>query len=262
MASQSLMNQLSQSFYKADGTPNDRLDKYCTKEIKKIIIDGNEFEGYKAYSFFWEKTYAKEPERSASGNIGNLDSYPTFITPHLQINFSMLSIADYRRLYELILSRNEFEVTCYDPTDRNNSTTTNKMYFYPDSLPKLNMISRIVQMADMKEKWVELLGVQDYTVEMVGTNNDIETQFTINYHRNPPMSGINNDVIQKIVNKGSEVLVGQGAETIMDATYGDYKFRKWCTVQNPSNIDKGINYLAGNKLFAYKNIDLYAQWGG
>ena len=202
MASQSLINQLSQSFYNADGTPNDRLDKYCSRDVQRIIIDGNEFTGYKTYTFFWEKTYVSEPVRSSGGVISDLNSYATFITPHLQIKFSLMSMEDYRRLYALILSKNEFLVTCYNPLT--NETTTNRMYFYPDSLPKLNMIARNIFNQGAKEKWIELLGVQDYTIELVGTIVDTEKIEVIYLGKNDEVLG------SKTVEKNSEFLVGNG----------------------------------------------------
>lgn len=202
MASESLINQLSQSFYDANGTPNERLDKYCSKDVHKIVIDGNEFTGYKTYSFFWEKTYVKEPERSSDGTISNLNSYATFITPHLQIKFSLMSMEDYRRLYALILSKNEFLVTCYDPIT--NETTTNRMYFYPDSLPKLNMIARNILNKVQGEKWVELLGVQDYTIEMVGTNVSTEKVEVLYYDKKDNLLG------SKTIDKNAEFILGEG----------------------------------------------------
>ena len=153
-----------------------RRGEYGTTEIQYIIIDQNKFGGYKTFSSYWEKTYAKQPERSASGVISNLDSYPTFVTFHLTINFAMMSIDDYRRLYELMLSKNEFIVTAYDATT--GSTHTCKMYFAPDQMPKLYAVARRLQ----GEKFVEVLGVQDYTIELIGTNNDEDYTFTVEYY--------------------------------------------------------------------------------
>ena len=152
-----------------------RVD-YGTNEIQYIIIDGNKFGGYKTFSSYWEKTYAKQPERSASGVISNLDSYPTFTTFHLTINFAMMSIDDYRRLYELMLSKNEFIVTAYNIVT--GGTHTCQMYFAPDQTPKLYAVARKLQ----GEKFVEVLGVQDYTIELIGTNNDEDYTFTVKYY--------------------------------------------------------------------------------
>ena len=61
-----------------DDNPNER-------KVSEIFIDGNLIKGYFTYTFFTEKTYAKEPERSQGGQIDNLNSYATFLTPTLKI---------------------------------------------------------------------------------------------------------------------------------------------------------------------------------
>jgi hypothetical protein len=153
-----------------------RREVYGSTDIQQIIIDGNKFSGYKTFSSYWEKTYAKQPERSANGVISNLDSYPTFTTFHLTVNFAMMSIDDYRRLYELMLSKNEFLVTAYNAIT--GGTHTCKMYFAPDQMPKLYAVARKLQ----GEKFVEVLGVRDYTIELIGTNNDDNIKFTVKYY--------------------------------------------------------------------------------
>ena len=141
-----------------------RKNLYQAKGIDKVIIDGITFSGYGVFSFLWEKSYVKEPTRSGDGTIGNLNSYATFLTPHLKINFSMMSIDDYRTIMTLIEEKNEFLVSCYDVV--HNTTTTNYMYFTTEEMPKLFALARALN----GEDYVELLGVEDYTVEMVGTN--------------------------------------------------------------------------------------------
>lgn len=137
--------------------------------IAVVEIDGIKFTDYGAFSFVWEDSYEKPPERSGGGSIDNLNSYPWFLTPHLKIDFSLLSIDSYRKLIvDLKHKKREFLVTCYDPTY--NKMTTNKMYFHPEELPKLTTIARALN----GETWVELLGVEDYVVEMVGTNTSLE----------------------------------------------------------------------------------------
>lgn len=145
-----------------------RKNLYQAKGIDKVIIDGIKFSGYGVFSFIWEKSYVKEPTRSGDGTIGNLNSYATFLTPHLKINFSMMSIDDYRTIMTLIEEKNEFLVSCYDVV--HNATTTNYMYFTTEEMPKLFALARALN----GEEYVELLGVEDYTVEMVGTNKPKE----------------------------------------------------------------------------------------
>jgi hypothetical protein len=36
---------------------DERADNYNAEGITSITIDGNEFTGYKAFSFIWEKTF-------------------------------------------------------------------------------------------------------------------------------------------------------------------------------------------------------------
>ena len=47
----------------------ERKEKYQAKGIHKVIIDGNVFTDYKAFSFLWEKSYITTPERSSDGTI-------------------------------------------------------------------------------------------------------------------------------------------------------------------------------------------------
>ena len=91
-----------------DDNPNER-------KVSEIFIDGNLIKGYFTYTFFTEKTYAKEPERSQGGQIDNLNSYATFLTPTLKIEFKAMSMDMYRKIMNLINSKNEFQVSAYDP---------------------------------------------------------------------------------------------------------------------------------------------------
>ena len=177
-----------------------RRERYGTTDISHIVIDGNKFGGYKTFSSFWEKTYVKQPERSASGVIDNLNSYATFVTFHLKVDFAMMSIDDYRRLYNLMISKNEFIVTAYNVLD--NSTHTCKMYFAPDQMPKLYAVARKLQ--GTEDKFIEVLGVQDYTIELIGTNADMDLVSIIYYDGNGNKLGS----ADKYLNV--EFLVGEG----------------------------------------------------
>ena len=167
------------------------------KHIDRVIIDGNIFTDYQAFSFLWEKSYIKSPVRSGDGTIGNLNSYATFLTPHLKIDFSLMSIDSYRILMGLIYRQNEFVVTCYDVV--NNKDVTNKMYFSTEEMPKLLAIAR----AFNDEEYIELLGVQDYTVEMIGTNAPIDTIDILYYDNNGVLIS---EATQQVVS-GTEVII-------------------------------------------------------
>ena len=225
-------------------------DRFNTKkvwDIAKVEIDGNTFTGYKTFSFIREKSYVKSPERSSSGVIENLNSYSSFLTPHFTIDFSLMSIEDYRRLMELIYSKNEFIVKCFDVVG--NKVATEKMYFATEEMPKLWAIARALN----GEEWVELLGVQDYTVEMIGTNASFD-YVSVVYHSNPPEgSGLTDTTeAEDDVYKGEELIVGQNSSFQNNPPQG-YKFAYWVD-------DKGTTYLDGYAYTINHDIVLYAVW--
>lgn len=233
--------------YKADG-------------IDKVIIDGNEFTDYGAFSFLWEKSYVKSPERSGDGTIGNLNSYATFVTPHLKIDFSMMSIDSYRVLMKLLYEKNEHIVQCYDIV--NNKFTTNNMYFSTEEMPKLWTIARALN----EEEWVELLGVQDYTVELIGTNTNFE-ELELTYNLNVPTGATwsNETTASVTFAKNTTINIGTGAsvkveeenQTFQAITFGEtYIFNGW----NTQADGKGINYINGDEYYLMGDTTLYAQW--
>ena len=215
----------------------ERRERYGTTEISHIIIDGNKFGGYKTFSSFWEKTYVKSPERSTNGVIGNLNSYTTFVTFHLTVNFAMMSIDDYRRLYDLMLDRNEFTVTAYNILT--NKPYTCKMYFAPDQMPKLYTMARRLQ----GEKFIEVLGVQDYTIELIGTNASMD-KVEIRYYDN------NGSLISEATQS-----VDKGVETVVNYNFNapvGYRFDGEWRKENGGVVKNGevITPLDNTKLTA------------
>lgn len=246
---------------------DERRAKYnanaINKRISKVIIDGNTIRGYKAFSFLWEKTYIKSPERSANGTIGNLNSYATFVTPHLQIDFSLLSIDDYRKIMDLIYSRNEHTVQCYDIVY--DKITVNKMYFATESMPKLEAITRQLQTDIGTDGYtyntIEVIGVRDYTIELIGTNAQLGG-LTVTYHPNIP-SGISSSLTGVTVDvaDGEEILVGVGTETIMETTLTDTASLNWSfKVWNTKADETGTSYTLNEVKKITQNTELYAIW--
>ncbi len=144
------------------------------KDIQDIEIDGIKFSNYSAYSFVWEKSYDKSPARASGGAMTGLnDLYPTFITGHLILNFALMSIDDYRKIMKLVYTKNEFTVKCYDIVY--NKRVELKMYFSPEEMPKLwNIVSKIQGRTNEWENYIDLVGVEGVTVELIGTNSDNE----------------------------------------------------------------------------------------
>lgn len=205
------------------------------RHIDRVIIDGNIFTDYKAFSFLLEKSYVKEPVRSGDGSIGNLNSYATFLTPHLKIDFSMMSIDSYRAIMNLIYTKNEFTVTCYDVVK--NKDTTNKMYFATEEMPKLWTITDAL---NGNEEAIELLGVQDYTVEMIGTNASLSTVEILYYYNGVLVSN-------QQITSGAEVIIGYD----LNPTGGERFEGKWISTD-------GTIYFNGDALTLKDNLVLHA----
>ena len=236
--------------------------KYNAVNIHKVKIGGNTFTNYGQYQFLWEKTFVKQPERSADGSIGNLNSYATFLTPHLIIDFSIMSIDDYRAIMELIYGRNEYTVECYDPIY--NKTIAVNMYFATEEMAKLHTIARVRFNGADWEDWIELVGVDEYKVELIGTNSDLSL-VSVTYHLNPPASTGLTDMTygETDVYQGEDVIIGGAASAITAETFdGAYKFSVWSTSRNPVDSSSRNIYLNNYAYTINTDIELYAHWQG
>lgn len=229
-----------------------------SKNIQKVKIDNKTFTDYSAFSYIMEKSYLKSPVRSSRGSIDNLDSYAWFLTPHLKIDFSLMSIDSYRVLMKLIRTKNEFTVTCYDVVE--DRDVTHHMYFATEQMPKLWNIARAIN----GEELVELIGVQDYTVEMIGTNTDVKT-INVTYKLNKPSDATWNGetsaseeiVANHTLNVGITMSNGTQQQDVTTITFNNtYKFKYWCDF--PSG--QGFRYVDGNEYMFSNTTTLYAIW--
>lgn len=217
----------------------------------RIWIDGYEIGGYLTYTALDAKSYFIEPVRSSTGVIENLNSYATFLTPQVTIEFKYMDIRTYRIIMKIIQQRNEHIVKYYDIVS--DKMVTKKMYFKPEQLPTIF------------QRKLEILAVTDYKLELVGTNADLST-FSVIYHLNPPATmGIDDQTQgQEDIVSGEEIIIGEGItlKTNEQVVNAGNKFSGW----NTSPDGTGDNYLDG---YAYTinetNVNngilaLYAQW--
>ena len=168
--------------------PLDFQEKYKTTSIDIIEIDGCEIHGYFEYSFMEEKSYVEQPVRSIDGSIENLDDYTTFLTPRLIVKYNMMNIEDYRTLMTFLKSKNTFNVTCYDVVaDRR---VTHEMYFANPQMPVIY------------QRYLAALGVQDYTVELIGTNRRTEDMEISFYIGSTEFSAYSNDTWLSYILRG------------------------------------------------------------
>ena len=243
---------------------------YRAVDIEKVIIDGDTFTNYGDFQFVWEKSYVKSPSRSSAGVIDNLNSYATFVTPHLILNFSIMSIDDYRAIMRKDLERNEFIVECYDPIY--NKRISVKMYFATPQMAKLYTIAKKRLNGSEWEDFIELVGVHGYTVELIGTNADIE-KVSVIYYLNAPINTNTNmpyvpdhalsSYAEEDVYNGQEIVIGNVATSIVNETFGSaLRFTKWnISSDNPLESKTQGNYINGNTMTVGEHgIKLYAQW--
>jgi hypothetical protein len=153
----------------AERLPEQYRANYEATQLDRIEIDGCEIQGYFEYSFMEEKSYVEQPVRSQDGSIADLDNITSFLTPRLIIKYNMMHIDDYRTLMTFLKSKNTFNVTCYDiDVDRR---VTHEMYFAPPQMPIIY------------QRYLAALGVQEYSIELIGTNrrtDDMQITFSIN----------------------------------------------------------------------------------
>jgi hypothetical protein len=130
----------------------------------------------------------QQPTRSQDGAIVDLDNYSTFLTPRLIIKYNMMNIEDYRTLMTFLKSKNTFNVTCYDiVADRR---VTHEMYFANPQMPVIY------------QRYLAALGVQDYTIELIGTNHKTEDMKIIFYIDDIPNEAYSNDTWLSFVLRG------------------------------------------------------------
>ena len=228
-------------------------DYYVTRQLDRIEIDGNTIQGYFEYSYLDEKSYFTSPIRSSGGVIDNLNSYATFLTPRLIITYKMLDIESYRTLMQLLQSKNEFSVSCYDIV--NDCRVTHNMYFATPSMPSIY------------QRYLQVLGIKDYTIELIGTNTGVE-EYTLTYNYNIP-SGVSwtyeTSATQTFAKNISDTVGGINAPytensttyAISSQTFNDtYHFVGWYENSNGT----GFGYRDGDAYFIKNNKTVFAKW--
>lgn len=225
----------------ANRLPSELREAYQTTLLDRIQIDGNEFSGYFEYSFIEEKTYEESPSRSLGGVIDNLNSYAVNFVPHITIKYNYMGIDDYRKLVTLLNSKNEFTVTLYDIVA--NKRVSHKMYFATPSMPKIY------------QRLLQLEGVFDYTVELIGTNNEV-IEYDIDYDFNFP-TGYSSATTSASVSvaRNSTIIVGAELEnreiTVSGTTY---------TLQYWLDESTNLKYIDGEEYFFLTDKTLKAIW--
>jgi hypothetical protein len=226
--------------------PKTFRENYEKTKLDRIEIDGEEIVGYFEYSFMEEKSYKTQPVRSDDGSIQDLENYQTFLTPRLIIKYNMMEIEDYRKLMKKLKSKNSFVVTCYDIVE--DKRVTHEMYFAPPQMPIIY------------QQYLMALGIQEYTIELIGTNN--KEHFTVTYDFNfppeiPPLS----------TNTQTQYASSSKFNTIGNIYISDsMSLQEYASVTdllgwNTNRDGSGYMYGDNTQHFVSNDMILYAQWG-
>lgn len=147
-------------------------EEYVTNGINEIFVDDERYTDFDNITFFWEKTNVKSPERTMNGSMGDINNIiATFVTPRVTIHYDLMPISDFRKLIKQYIGKEEagvdgkteFNVTVYDPIY--DKVITKKMYLGTPSTPTY-------WTETLDDGRVAVLGVQNYTIEFIGTNNN------------------------------------------------------------------------------------------
>lgn len=235
----------------ANRLPLELRERYRQTQLDRIEIDGEVITGYFEYSFLEEKSYKTQPIRSDDGTINDLDSYSTFLTPRLIIRYNMMDIDDYRKLMKKLKTKNAFMVTCYDIVE--DKRVTHEMYFATPPMPIIY------------QQYLMTLGIQEYTIELIGTNR--KPLYNIYYDFNlPPQNTLSFTLTepyfenQAMLNANylvGNIYVDELDETLEYLLESDgYILRGWNTKKDGT----GFMYKDSTRYYMSKDIVLYAQW--
>lgn len=203
---------------------------YAIRQLDRIKIDGTEIQGYFEYSYTDEKSYVTQPERSAGGTIDNLNSYATFFTPRLVIKYNYMHIGEYRKLMQLLNSKNEFVVECYDIVL--DKRVVHKMYHATPQMPTIH------------QRNLEVLGIIDYTVELIGTNSELETVDILYYDNDGNLIADATQTAQK----GTDIIINYNFEAPLG-----YRFEGvWLN-------ESDVQYNNGDAVFISPSMDNYLK---
>ena len=143
-----------------------------------------------------------------------------------------MSIDDYRKIM-LCTTAQTSTVECYDPT--HNRPIKVKMYFATEEMAKLYTIAlnRLLPNGQWEE-WVDLVGVTEYKVELIGTNNDLDLVSVANtMHRlrftNSPRSTYARPIRRRYLLGRGNRKVGSNS-TFPDTATDNSQFKHWVDV--------------------------------
>ena len=184
----------------------------------------------------WEElVWGEEPTRNNAFALGTIDDIDIGLVARCEVNFKYFSYKDYLDFKKIITSRH-FTATFFN-VDTNN-WITREMYCSSNERQRIHNFG------------TDLLGIADFNVKLVGTNNDltnIGTTMTVKYY-NSDGTLLDTDTSttwsQQYNLKTSSILPGGTTGTLV----------QWNTKQDGS----GFSYTPNEKITLWEDLNLYA----
>jgi hypothetical protein len=128
------------------------------------------------------------------------------------------------------------------------------------------MYAAPTQMPIIYQQYLMALGVQEFSLELIGTNNGVE-DYTVTYDFNLPDDWDYERTATQTFSKNVSGIIGEVAKfTVDDVSYPinaeitkeliGLEFQYWST----DKYDSGFVYVNGDAYFVNSSMTLYAQW--
>lgn len=226
---------------------------YAEKSIGTIYLTGGgfidrPFKGIGADSRFgWQQlVWKKEPTRSLASNFTNMDDIDVYLIPRCEITINFANIHDYMDLRSILGRERYFYAEFFD-TD-SGEWVRREMYCSENDIKKFFTLGQ------------KLIGAMEYTIKLVGTNNDIkedgtlDKQYTISYNAN----GGSGTIDSQLVKWGGQATIADSS-ALTAPTGMSFKCWEQRTVGSGETIVNGY-YAPNQKTTIWGDKNLYAVW--
>lgn len=226
---------------------------YAEKSIGKIYLTGGgfvkrAFDGIGVDSRFgWlQMVWKTDPKRSTASNFTNMDDIDVYLIPRCEITIGYQNIHDYMDLRK-ILGRERYFMAEFFDTD-SGKWVEREMYCSQNDISKFFTLG------------MKLIGARDYTIKLVGTNNDIkrdgtlDKQYTISYNATEGSGTVDSQLMKW----GGQATIADGS-TLTAPTGKRFKWWEERTVVDGQTIVNGY-YVPNQKTTIWGDKNLYAVW--
>lgn len=232
------------------------------RTLGTITIDGVVFKsiGYGMLKSANVMSYKDEPTRADDFTMADINTYTRRIVPEVSIGFKLISATEFVKLKTLLNKKVEHIVEYYD--NDFGYYVTHRMYVQP------------AELQDFFSRGQSVIGVQNYTITLVGTMND-EPNFTITYNVEDLVKGnvkdydINTKFAYEDIALGGDGYYQSVASNNISNSLADTEY--WVKLDVPKDTleqscDWGnvitIPYITAYKIFKPKGVMDFNGWKG